>query len=242
MMRCETVRAAGAACGNHLPNICGHEQTEDWATGQGPRTGVDTGPGLPRCESLHISWLMTHYTRNHLQPPRNFPKIHSNTEEQQGLLSLEANEGINSHFIAMNAFCWFCFIDCVNNLDYKSLFDRNKISTLLHQCSAQYNKEFYFLDVDQKSNNLNVLLVTSWSAPVVTGSIIAPHDPIITDNTHFLLATLYRQITSLLRVILPVCLCVSAGPRLRPQLCWVLRWFLWILTSAQRSLRSMTVV
>ena len=110
----------------------------------------------------------------------------------------------------MNAFCRSLLIDCVNNLDYKSYFERNKISTLLHQCFAQYNKEFYFLDVDQKSNNLNVLLVTSRSAPVVTRSIIAPHDPIITDNTHFLLATLYRQITSLLRLILLVCVCLLA--------------------------------
>ena len=108
------------------------------------------------------------------------------------------------------SFCRFDNNDCANNLDFEILLDRNKISTLLLQCFAQYNKEFYFLDVDQKSNNLNVLLVTSQSVHVVTGSIIAPHDPIITDNTHFLLATLYRQITSLLRVILPVCVCLPA--------------------------------
>ena len=60
------------------------EQTEDWATGQGPRTGVDTGPGLPRCESLHISWLMTHYTHNHLQPPRHFRKSIATLRSNRG--------------------------------------------------------------------------------------------------------------------------------------------------------------
>ena len=118
-------------------------------------------------------------------------------------------EWINLHSNAILR-CSFDIKDCANNLDFESLLDGNKISTLLLQCFAQYNKEFYFLDVDQKSNNLNVLLVTSGSAHVVTGSIIAPHDPIVTDNTYFLLATLYRQITSLLRVILPVCVCLPA--------------------------------
>ena len=67
---------AGAACGNHLPNICGHG-ADTRGLGNRPGTkdcaGVDTAP-LPRCKSLHISWLMTHYTRNHLKPPRNFQK------------------------------------------------------------------------------------------------------------------------------------------------------------------------
>ena len=89
------------------------------------------------------------------------------------------------------SFCRFDINDCANNLDFEILLDRNKISTLLLQCFAQYNKEFYFLDVDQKSNNLNVLLVTSQSVHVVTGSIIAPHDPIITDKLTSCSATLY---------------------------------------------------
>ena len=59
-----------------------------------------------------------------------------------------------------STFQCFDIKDCANNLDFESLLDGNKISTLLLQCFAQYNKEFYFLDVDQKSNNLNVLLVT----------------------------------------------------------------------------------
>ena len=66
----------GAACGNHLPNICGHG-ADTRGLGNRPGTkdcaGVDTAP-LPRCKSLHISWLMTHYTRNHLKTPRNFRK------------------------------------------------------------------------------------------------------------------------------------------------------------------------
>ena len=66
---------AGAACGNHLPNICGHGADRGLGNRPGGEdcTGVDTAP-LPRCKSLHISWLMTHYTHNHLKPPRNFRK------------------------------------------------------------------------------------------------------------------------------------------------------------------------